>query len=58
MEGMPIGKTNIATSANHKGTDRRSAGRELRRTNFAVTLKDKHIGPESISWRRTRMPNP
>jgi hypothetical protein len=47
---------NSATSAKSKGTDRRNAGNESRRTSHAVTHKDEPTGPESTSW--TKIPTP
>ncbi len=51
------GTTNTAISVSSKGTDKRSAGVESKRTNLAKMPKDEHTGQESTSWRRIRMPN-
>jgi hypothetical protein len=57
-ETTQIKTTSSAISTNYKDIPKRTAERGLRKTNCAEMPKDKHTGPESISWRRIRIPNP
>ncbi len=53
-----IGMENSAISARSKGTDKRNAGNELRRTSRAVIHRDKPTGPGSTSWMKILKPRP
>jgi hypothetical protein len=58
VETTEIGMEDSATFARSKGTDKKSAGNESRRTSPAETHKDEPIGPGSISWMRTQTRRP
>ncbi len=55
-ETTAIEMENSAISAKSKGTGKRNAGNDIRRTSRAMTHMDEPTGPGSISW--TKIPKP
>ncbi len=53
-ETTPTATGSTATSANFRGTGKRNAGSDSRRTSPAETLKDRHTGPRFTSWMKTQ----
>jgi hypothetical protein len=51
-ETTPIKMANSATSARSKGTDKKNAGKDSRRTSLAETPRDGLTGRGSTSWMR------